>query len=331
MTTDLTPDPPDPAPVGTGAVDTTSDWTSWELQLASASRALHDRVVTDVVGPVVTGDSPWFFLRYWQGGPHVRVRLHGLDPAQAAAVGAGLAERLAVVGVLAEGEEPVDAAQYHLGAVRAAVGETGADAVVQPLRAPGVHPGSYEPEVERYGGPQHLAASERLFHLSSELVLAFLRHRPGAGARAALAVRATVAAATATGTSAEQALFAGYGLQALRALVEGSGHPRAQVDTWCRVSGPTDDTDLEHPALAPWHAGLVDLANAFGDTGPVHPGAVIASHVHMLHNRLGLGLVEEMRTYAWLAATSPPVPHHLPGPPPAASAGRLVGAGRVAS
>lgn len=283
-------------------------WTSWELHLASSARSASDRAVTDVVGPVVTGPvvtgrgAPWFFLRYWQGGPHVRLRVAGLDRPAAAALTAELADRLAVAGRLTDDEAPLDAAEHLRAAAGHAAGETGLDRVVQPLRVPGVHPGSYAPETERYGGPDHLAAAERLFCLSSGLALGVLSRAPSPAARAGLALQATAIAASAVGSPAEQAVFPVYGLGALRGLVEQLGHPRERIDGWLQVPPWTGAADRPGGPLAAWRGAVEALAGALRPAGTVHPGGVLSSHVHMLHNRLGLGLVEEMRTYAALVA-----------------------------
>jgi hypothetical protein len=40
--------------------------------------------------------------------------------------------------------------------------------------------------------------------------------------------------------------------------------------------------------------------------GVGEPGRIVSSHAHMLHNRLGLGMLDELRTYAWLNGASLP-------------------------
>ncbi|NEE17204.1 hypothetical protein G3M58_63390, partial [Streptomyces sp. SID7499] len=55
-------------------------WRTWHLHVPSGDRSAHDRVVVDAVGsvlPTLPG-RPWFFLRYWHGGPHVRLRIGDL-------------------------------------------------------------------------------------------------------------------------------------------------------------------------------------------------------------------------------------------------------------
>ncbi|MFD7576694.1 lantibiotic dehydratase C-terminal domain-containing protein, partial [Streptomyces sp. NPDC059810] len=94
--------PPPPAARAT-------DWTAWHLHLGTTARSAHDRVVTDVIGPTIrelAPGTPWFFIRYWQSGPHLRLRVGDLDTAARARVEAALTERLAAAGAPAPGEEP---------------------------------------------------------------------------------------------------------------------------------------------------------------------------------------------------------------------------------
>ncbi len=281
-------------------------WTSWHLHLASPARSLADRVITDVIAPAVavTGDRPWFFVRFWQGGPHVRLRVGDLAPPGAAALERDLARRLAVVGVPRPGEAPVDGDAYRAGAVRLAAAESGADRTVTPLRTSGVHLAWYQPETERYGGPGPLAGSEVLFRTSSELVVAALRRPRVAAARAAVALQATRAAAAALGRPSDDAVFYAHGVRAWREQAAAHGHPPEHLAVATRVERLRGLAE-GHGPFAGWHAGLARLAGRVAAESDAHPGAVLASHVHMLHNRLGLTMLEELRTYALLAATFP--------------------------
>lgn len=70
-----------------------------------------------------------------------------------------------------------------------------------------------------------------------------------------------------------------------------------------------------HGPFAGWHARIAAHAEEIREQSPSHPGMVLFSHAHMLHNRLGLSLLEELRTYAVLAHAFPlpantPVPQH---------------------
>ncbi|MFF9349106.1 thiopeptide-type bacteriocin biosynthesis protein [Streptomyces sp. NPDC014734] len=296
-----------PAPAPTAAPDS-HRWTSWNLHLASNAQSLLDRVVTEVVGPVA-GSHPWFFIRYWQGGPHVRLRMADLDEAALERVEDELTRRLGTAGRLAADEEPLSEAAYRADATRFAASERGVDRNVQGLRAPGVHRAVYEPESERYGGAHLMPSTEELFQLSSELVLALMPHISTPASRSVIALRATIAAAAALGDTREQAAFYANSTAAWRAWAAESGCPPEQIDALCRVEGgtaPTRTTDPEqHGPFQGWHTALAGLAGEISRTTPVHPGQILFSHVHMFHNRLGRSLFDELRTYAWLA-------HHFP-------------------
>lgn len=287
-------------------------WHPWHLHLASDARSLQDRVVTDVIAPVVgdLGGRPWFFIRYWQAGPHLRLRIGDLDEQSSASAEQSLRERLAVAGRLAADEEPVTQAGYRAGAERFAAGERGTDRVVKDLLPPGVHRARYEPEYDRYGGPRLMARAERLFQLSSELVIALLPHLSGAGTRAAAALRATLSAAAALGDATEQAAFYARGLAMWRGMAAGYGLPDERIELLCGQAGAAgagSDVDPgNHGPFGPWHLAIMSLARELRRDGRDHPGRIVSSHVHMFHNRLGLGLLEELRTYAWLDGAGRP-------------------------
>ncbi|MFJ2061139.1 thiopeptide-type bacteriocin biosynthesis protein [Streptomyces sp. NPDC087908] len=307
----MTPTPP-PAPAAATAPPPTAPataWTAWHLHLGTTARSAHDRVVTDVIGPTIRAlapGTPWFFIRYWQSGPHLRLRVGDLDEAARTRVAAALAARLAVAGAPAPGEEPLDPAAYRSGAERlAAAGETGENTSVKALLPPGVHPAVYEPEFDRYGGRALMPAAESLFTLSSTLVLAALPKVRDERQRALLALRGTVAVAAALGDPAERAYYYAHGLGAWRAWAAEAGHPAELLDTITRVEGTAALDPDAHGPFAGWHARVAAHADEIRAQSPTHPGMVLFSHAHMLHNRLGLSLLEELRTYAVLARAFP--------------------------
>jgi thiopeptide-type bacteriocin biosynthesis protein len=284
-----------------------TNWSSWHLHLGSRAASLHDRVLTDVAAPAVesVGDRPWFFIRYWQGGPHLRLRIGDLDARSFERVEWVLRERLSVVGRLAPGEEPVAGADYRREAARHATVEAGRDRTVEELRAPGVYRSTYEPEFDRYGGADLMPRTERLFRLSSELVLALIPHVRDVRQRWLLALRATVSAAAALGDEGEQAYFYEQGLRGWCAWAREFGYPAEQIDRLCAAAGAGGVDPAEHGPFGQWHAAIGSLAQVVRHTTPVHPGRIVSSHVHMLHNRLGVGPLDELRTYAWLTNTFP--------------------------
>ncbi|MBV6697011.1 SagB family peptide dehydrogenase [Kitasatospora aureofaciens] len=107
----------------------------------------------------------WFALRYWEGGPHVRLRLRDAEPGVADAV----ADRLAAATGTLPGAAPLDAGAFYAHTAdpdgAATLGWQTSGTVLRP---------AYEPEVERYGGPRALPLGEELFQRSSELAAAAL-------------------------------------------------------------------------------------------------------------------------------------------------------------
>lgn len=294
-------------------------WNAWHLHLATTARTAHDRVLTDVIGPTVRELPPgteWFFIRYWQSGPHLRLRIADLTTAAYESVEEALRARLADAGQLAPDEEPLAEAVYAEGAARlAAAGETGPNTTVQALLPPGVHRAAYEPEYERYGGHALMPAAESLFHLSSELVLRLAPTLTDAR-RARLALRGTLSVAVALGDPAERAYYYAHGLAAWRAWAADAGYPDGLLDritTIAQEPATARVTPEAHGPFTGWHDALAAHAADVRGMSPVHPGMVLFSHAHMLHNRLGLSLLEELRTYAWLAHVFP-VPAQSPAP-----------------
>ncbi|WP_019547685.1 thiopeptide-type bacteriocin biosynthesis protein [Streptomyces sulphureus] len=304
----------DPAGNGSGQAPRTR-WSAWHLHLGSNARSLLDRVASEVVEPTVRtlDGAPWFFIRYWEGGPHLRFRVGDLGPAEFERAERLLHERLAAVGPPAPDEARVDAEAYRAEAELLARNEYGSDRVVPPLREPGVYREVYEPETERYGGPELMPRTERLFQLSSSLVLALLPHVSTPQARSALALRATVSAAAALGDGTEQAAFYAHSLAAWRSWASRLGRTEEELDEMCRIPAravrPVDPA--EHGPFAAWHGALAELVDAVRATTATVPGQIVVSHVHMLHNRLGRNLFDELRTYAWLAHAFPAA-HPLP-------------------
>lgn len=119
-----------------------SEWLYVKLYTGTATA---DGLLRDVVGPTVrealaTGAADsWFFIRYADPQWHLRVRLHG-DPG-------------ALHGQV-------------LPALQSSIGDLLADGRLWKVQLD-----TYEREVERYGGPQGMELSERLFHIDSDAVL----------------------------------------------------------------------------------------------------------------------------------------------------------------
>lgn len=133
-----------------------------------------DAFLTDDLAPLLDAlvadreAADWFFIRYGEDGPHLRIRVRGLTTAAAAELASAL-ERLAKARAAVDGPWPSRHAE--------------------------VRPVPYVPEIERYGGPLALPVAERTFAVSSRVAIDALRRRPGGAAR--LTVAADLAHTTA--------------------------------------------------------------------------------------------------------------------------------------
>jgi thiopeptide-type bacteriocin biosynthesis protein len=127
-----------------------SEWLYVKLYCGTATA---DRVLLDLVAPLVAEAKAqghadrWFFLRYADPRPHLRVRLHG----EASRLLGETLPRLhhALRSWLADG------------------------------RVHGVQLDTYEREVERYGGVEGVEIAESIFEADSEAVVASLEHLVG--------------------------------------------------------------------------------------------------------------------------------------------------------
>ncbi|MFD0574085.1 lantibiotic dehydratase C-terminal domain-containing protein [Kitasatospora gansuensis] len=179
-------------------------WRSWHLHTdtlrPAALESLLLRAVAPVVGEHTAGQGegapprPWFFVRYWQGGPHLRLRIADLDDPAATRITAELVARTDAVNAELPPEDRLTPASYRQAAQPLAdLGEGGHALDLGELLPPGVHPAVYEPELRRYGGPGQMALSEELFHASSVVALRACRARPGHGRNVADGLEAMAA------------------------------------------------------------------------------------------------------------------------------------------
>jgi thiopeptide-type bacteriocin biosynthesis protein len=161
------------------------EWVSLHIFYAADSNPL----LTDCVGPLVAQlrdahlIDRWFFIRYWLEGPHVRLRLLPSTGTAAdevrhvalEAIGQFLARRPALWE-----PETEDASDMYKSMFLAEYPEEEWNArygasdrmTFQPNNS--VQEMAYEPEFNRYGGPDGIAAAERHFECSSDTVIRLL-------------------------------------------------------------------------------------------------------------------------------------------------------------
>ncbi len=289
-----------------------------------------DRFLVESVVPAIAnaaGSSPakWFFIRFGEGGHHLRIRVRGLDGAALD----GLRERLArdVAHVLEADTGSRDADQPPpLAAAMISGTDFHAEGTVRAF--------PYEPEVQRYGGADALPICETLFCSSSQLAtrviggsLADVSRRMTQALDLMLAVPVCLAK---DGPDAF-AFFASYAVLWRTAL----GKQAAQIgDTPTTLQRPAIEKRLQQlAALKGEEAGsrtvsgiwlrqlgwALDRFGALAGEGrlisPIDNKAaapaerfaeavlsIFVSQMHMMNNRLGLSPLDELRLASALGA-----------------------------
>ncbi|MFJ5925287.1 lantibiotic dehydratase [Kitasatospora sp. NPDC092948] len=253
----------------------------WMFARLAAVEARHDEILADRLPRLIAalpGDvDRWFFVRYRDPEPHLRLRFHGAPAALAAELLPTLhdwAADLRRAGLAAD------------------------------LRLD-----SYLPEADRYGGPELLADAERVFHADSLVALAALRlaradHGPAPELLAAVNAAGTARdflAARPDGPPPADWLPAVFPKseqhhQAFRT------HRRAALHA-IGPDGPTAPAGGLLPADAAltevWHRRAAVLAEYAARVPAASVDPVLSSVLHMGHNRLaGMDREAENRAYA---------------------------------
>ncbi|MFI5983634.1 thiopeptide-type bacteriocin biosynthesis protein [Streptomyces sp. NPDC051555] len=284
----------------------TGTWYSAHVFLHSSAEDTDAFLLRDAApyldGLVAAGAATgWFFIRYGEDGPHLRIRVRGLDAGGAAR----LADRLG----RAAREVPAVPGPWP-----SAHGE--------------VRGVPYLPEVERYGGQNALPVAEEVFLASTEVVLEALRELKGGGGSARLAVAADLAHSTAHALGMDRlgaarwlrGHAAGWRWVSEVPLLPGASvHARVnsvyagQRSTLLRRARELRRR-LGDGSAAPWLNRWTDrvreadaalrAAGAAEEAPPEAPAPwswVWASQLHMLFNRLGV-IPDEERAVCRLAA-----------------------------
>ncbi len=290
-------------------------WRSLHLYLADPAST--DAFLLEVIGPTLAAycssgqAGSWFYMRYWEGGPHIRLRVKDMPDDAFALLMTALRERFL---------------HYHgddRGLARAYPDEMvferpGVDAEARRWLPQGtVSEIAYEPEMLRYGGPHAMASSERLFSLSTELALQVIGAAAAGTARQSSGLLLTsVALAAATRdhdgllaflyrmkqtwqkiagdarhleAQAERVALAQRRryLDLIRLLQAGGAAPHGQAGTWWHM---LQQAVREWRQLAARGALMCPVTQQW----VTEPGleraiaALVDSHIHMMNNRLGL-------------------------------------------
>ncbi|MEW2069422.1 thiopeptide-type bacteriocin biosynthesis protein [Streptomyces sp. NPDC007346] len=277
-------------------------WLSLHCFLRSAPEDT-DVFLTEEVAPLLDGlvaegeATGWFFIRYDEGGHHLRIRVRGASEARAASLPKSLARR-------AERLPVPDSVRGR--------GERGQAEHAE------VHAEPYVPETARYGGPVALPVAEEVFVRSSRVAVRAVREAPRGSARLALAIDLAHTTALACGMDRLAAarwlrLHAAGWRWAEGVPLLGPQHVHAKVNNVyalqrdalvsraLAVRQALEDGTAPG-TLADWYDGVRKADPVLRSASP--PGGrprIWASQLHMLFNRLGLAPDEE-RAVCRLAA-----------------------------
>ncbi|MFG2620808.1 thiopeptide-type bacteriocin biosynthesis protein [Streptomyces sp. NPDC048507] len=288
---------------GTDTATSNGTWHSHHLFLHSGAADTDAFLVRSAAplldGLVAAGEAAgWFFIRYGEDGPHLRIRVRGLSGPAAGRLTQELAR--------AAREVPAVPGPW-------------------PSRHGEVRAVPYEPETERYGGPRALPVAEEVFADSTRVVLDALREAPARAADAARLTRAAdLAHATAYALGMDRLTAARWlrrhaagwrWVTGLPLLPGAAVHARVNTVYAAQRSGLAHRARTLREGLArgagqPWLAHWADRVreadallrtDAGGGLSQSASEWVWGSQLHMLFNRLGVGPDEE-RAVCRLAA-----------------------------
>jgi thiopeptide-type bacteriocin biosynthesis protein len=271
----------------------------------------------------------WFFIRYSEYGPHVRLRLHGRAEVLDEVVWPALREHVRARHPDVAFERPdVPAMPVYPPPPPASPPESPPEQEEAPFAVTHAALIDYEPETERYGGPEGVRLAERMFEVSSEACCSLLQKtsrterssRLGKG----LLTMVELFHVFSNGDRAAAARWANqYNIGYLRGVARDeeargawlgafdSGYG-SQADTlgeyveevWSRM----DEGESLSDALDLYRDGLLEVRGHFRELfdagkliGPMGTytawetavGGICSSYLHMTNNRLGITIQEE--------------------------------------
>ncbi|MDV3456053.1 thiopeptide-type bacteriocin biosynthesis protein [Sphingomonas sp. HF-S4] len=238
--------------------------------------AMSDAFLVDVAAPFLKqldGAGDWFFIRYGEGGPHLRIR------------------------VRVEHEDV--AARIHRRWCEAAPAYVDSGDVMG-----GVRRIAYQPEIARYGGPQAMPLSERAFCRSTALSLGIIAATSGdMERRIGQAIGIMIASLRSlTDDQAEIGRILRDHAAGWERWFAAVGWPVTDEAAPVALRDPaTVEAALHGPAGPPrsygaaWQACLAALLDALQPPAPgvAGPEDIVRSHLHMFCNRLGVSPATE--------------------------------------
>ncbi|MEM9553550.1 MAG: thiopeptide-type bacteriocin biosynthesis protein [Acidobacteriota bacterium] len=244
-----------------------------------------------------------FFVRYWLGGPHLRIRGEWSGDADASLFVQELREWAGTYFALFPSTASWSA--ERIARVDAELRSSDPSAVAVPASPDEcILECAYHPEEARYGGPSAMALSHELFGLSSLVALHRARldpaQRPGRLENLALVLRLLLAASTEIEDLAALCRYPPESARRIhRKLIEQAS---ALFDRQPRLF-ESALADAEGGHASPTDSPEDRLAQGLARLGHYLPGEerrrIVSSHVHMTMNRLGLDNREELLLLHW--------------------------------
>lgn len=261
-------------------------WTGLHCRV-NWNRADLDAFIADALAPVMEGQE-WYFLRYWETGPHLRVRIKNAQNADKLEV--RLRELIAAQDFQ---QEPGEPDWLPHGDVREV---------------------EYVPETERYGGPRALPIAEEVFCHSTDVAVAVLKATRTDSARLTAAIDLTIATAKALDLNLPQAaswlrsLGSGWRNVREQAPVPTIGSQHAANQLLAKRGRDLAARWHREPrgAVAHWRTTINEAKRQLDVWLPY----VWASQLHMLLNRMGITPNEE-RMICWTTAAAALSPNGL--------------------
>lgn len=294
----------------------------WHALHVHLPHSLHTTYLVDVVRPALQEqgiEDDFFFLRYWQGGPHLRLRL-SLDEDRSGEVVDAFRSRLtAGMPVLTDARRD----EYEAGLrLQDELARLERESPAPSQAAGSVVPTPYVPEWRKYGGTLGVAIAERVFRRTSLEVLDLLSARVRAGVDESRppvgeAARVMVMLMSGAGLSLEQAVpflrayedwwstYAPAGLRGSWADLYPSVSQQMRAlcsSAWGLTGGADEETtdvlrDIAHEAVV--RARLdADRSGPRVDEAALDVGGLtldgtpfdtcLSNYVHTTNNRLGL-------------------------------------------
>lgn len=285
-------------------------WVSAHLYYHDALNDLLRRAVRPLVGELATGGliDGFFFIRYWQGGRHVRLRVLLRDQAETQPVKRLIEARIGRFFARCPSRAVVRSEDYLRTAGWLSRHEFGPDgAVVEPLQPNNtLRYVAYVPEEDRLGGPAGVAAFEPHFMDSAALALELIAANPNEQRRTGRALAMMLLAAAVVLPDRERLAryfrrsYRTWGARTCPARYETGwqqsyDRQRAQLDDLARrlleQARPGAGYHLD-PVSARWVASVSALAGRLTEAR-LALAPLLFQCLHKHNNRLGITVAEE--------------------------------------